>query len=164
MNQQNYFEKHLNLNVRGLPVSATLGINELSNNLIAKGQQVYKLGLGQSPFPVPLPVVEQLQSNAHQKDYLPVRGLPALQQAVSSYYQRTQSLNFNPDNILVGPGSKELMFIMQLVYYGDLVIPTPSWVSYAPQAHIIGRHVFWLPTQRDNRWLMTPEAIRTSTG
>ena len=159
MNQQNYFEKHLNLNVRGLPVSATLGINELSNNLIAKGQQVYKLGLGQSPFPVPLPVVEQLQTNAHQKDYLPVRGLPALQQAVSSYYQRTQSLNFNPDNILVGPGSKELMFIMQLVYYGDLVIPTPSWVSYAPQAHIIGRHVFWLPTQRDNRWLMTPEEL-----
>ena len=114
MNQQNYFEKHLNLNVRGLPVSATLGINELSNTLIADGRQVYKMGLGQSPFPVPLPVVEELQANAHQKDYLPVRGLPALQQAVVQYYQRTQNLNFRPENILVGPGSKELMFILQL--------------------------------------------------
>ena len=36
--------------------------------------------------------------------------------------------------------------MLQLVYYGDLVIPTPSWVSYAPQAHIIGRHVNWLQT------------------
>ena len=153
------FEKHLNLNVRGLPVSATLGINELSNRLLAEGRKVYKMGLGQSPFPVPLPVVEELQANAHQKDYLPVRGLPALQQAVADYYQRTQGLNFNPDHILVGPGSKELMFILQLVYYGDLVIPTPSWVSYAPQAHIIGRHVYWLPTQRDNRWLLTPEEL-----
>ena len=159
MNQQNYFEKHLNLNVRGLPVSATLGINELSNTLIADGRQVYKMGLGQSPFPVPLPVVEELQANAHQKDYLPVRGLPALQQAVVGYYQRTQNLNFRPENILVGPGSKELMFILQLAYYGDLVIPTPSWVSYAPQAHIIGRHVYWLPTHRDNRWLLTPEEL-----
>ncbi len=159
MNQQNYFEKHLNLNVRGLPVSATLGINELSNTLIAEGRQVYKMGLGQSPFPVPLPVVEELQANAHQKDYLPVRGLPALQRAVVEYYQRTQNLNFHPDNILVGPGSKELMFILQLAYYGDLVIPTPSWVSYAPQAHIIGRHVYWLPTHRDNRWLLTPEEL-----
>jgi aspartate aminotransferase len=159
MNQQNYFEKHLNLNVRGLPVSATLGINELSNTLIAEGRQVYKMGLGQSPFPVPLPVVEELQANAHQKDYLPVRGLPALQRAVVEYYQRTQHLNFHPDNILVGPGSKELMFILQLAYYGDLVIPTPSWVSYAPQAHIIGRHVYWLPTHRDNRWLLTPEEL-----
>ena len=159
MNQQNYFEKHLNLNVRGLPVSATLGINELSNTLIADGRQVYKMGLGQSPFPVPLPVVEELQANAHQKDYLPVRGLPALQQAVVGYYQRTQNLNFRPENILVGPGSKELMFILQLAYYGDLLIPTPSWVSYAPQAHIIGRHVYWLPTHRDNRWLLTPDEL-----
>ncbi len=150
---------HLNLNVRGLPVSATLGINERSNRLIAEGRKVYKLGLGQSPFPVPLPVVEELQANAHQKDYLPVRGLPALQEAVAGYYQRTQNLNIQPKHVLIGPGSKELMFILQLVYYGDLVIPTPSWVSYAPQAQIAGRHVHWLPTRRDNRWLLTPDEL-----
>ena len=71
MKEHDYFEKHVNLNVRGLPVSATLGINELSNRLLAEGRQIYKMGLGQSPFPVPLPVVEELQTNAHQKDYLP---------------------------------------------------------------------------------------------
>jgi aspartate aminotransferase len=159
MKQQRHFEKHLNLNVRGLPVSATLGINELSNQLQAAGKDVYKMGLGQSPFPVPAPVVEELQTNAHQKDYLPVRGLPALQEAVANYYKRTQNLSFNPEHILIGPGSKELMFILQLSYYGDLVIPTPSWVSYAPQAHIIGRHVYWLPTSRENRWLLTPQEL-----
>ena len=47
----------------------------------------------------------------------------------------------DPDDVLIGPGSKELMFLLQLVYYGDLVIPTPCWVSYAPQAQIIGRKV-----------------------
>ena len=44
---------HLNLNVRGMGVSATLAINERSNALRQQGRQVYKLGLGQSPFPVP---------------------------------------------------------------------------------------------------------------
>ena len=39
--------------VRDLEPSATLAINELSDALIANGQRVYKLGLGQSPFPVP---------------------------------------------------------------------------------------------------------------
>lgn len=159
MKQYRQFERHLNLNVRGLPVSATLGINELSNQLKTQNKEVYKLGLGQSPFPVPESVVEELKINAHQKDYLPVRGLPALQEAVANYYQRTQGLYFDPENILVGPGSKELMFILQLSYYGDLVIPTPSWVSYAPQAHIIGRHVYWLPTRSDNRWLLTPQEL-----
>ena len=152
-------EKHLNLNVRGLPLSATLQINELSNEMIAAGKQVYKLGLGQSPFPVPQVVVEELKVNAHQKDYLPVRGLPALQQAVVNYFQRTQDLAFLPQHVLVGPGSKELMFVLQLVYYGDLVIPTPSWVSYAPQAHIIGRHVRWVPTSAENKWLLTAEEL-----
>jgi len=51
------------------------------------------------------------------------------------------------------------MFIIQLVYYGDLIIPTPSWVSYAPQAHIIGRHVYWLPTKKENKWLLTPAEL-----
>lgn len=152
-------EMHLNLNVRGLPLSATLGINELSNQLIASGKQVYKLGLGQSPFPVPQEVVAALQANAYQKDYLPVRGLPALQQALVAYIERTQGLSYQPQQVLIGPGSKELMFILQLVYYGDLVIPTPSWVSYAPQAHIIGRKVRWVPTQAENKWLLTPDEL-----
>ncbi len=153
------YEVHLNLNVRGLPVSATLGINEESNRLLAEGRQIYKLGLGQSPFPVPKTVVQELQNNAHQKDYLPVRGLPALREAVAGYYRRTQNLSVVGDNVLIGPGSKELMFILQLVYYGDLVIPTPSWVSYAPQAHIVGRHVYWLQTDEKNNWLLTPDEL-----
>lgn len=152
-------EVHLNLNVRGLPVSATLDINEKSNLLKKQGKQVYKLGLGQSPFPVPVPIVKELQANAHQKDYLPVKGLPALCDAVADYYRRTQNLSFTGEDVLIGPGSKELMFIMQLVYYGDLVIPTPSWVSYAPQAHIIGRHVRWLQTEEQNNWLLTPDEL-----
>ena len=48
---------NLNLNVRGLPQSATLRINEISARLRAEGKHIYRLGLGQSPFPVPAPVV-----------------------------------------------------------------------------------------------------------
>ena len=59
---------HLNLNVRGLGVSATLAINERSNALRQQGRQVYKLGLGQSPFPVPPSVVDALRQFAGEKD------------------------------------------------------------------------------------------------
>ncbi len=141
---------HLNLNVRGLRSSATLAINEKSNELRNAGYNVYKLGLGQSPFPVPEPVVEALRANAFQKDYLEVKGLGALREAVAGYRRRRHGTDCSADDVLIGPGSKELMFLLQLVYYGDLVIPTPSWVSYAPQAHIIGRHVRWLDTRPEN--------------
>ncbi|WIO74029.1 aminotransferase class I/II-fold pyridoxal phosphate-dependent enzyme [Porticoccaceae bacterium LTM1] len=142
-------------------MSATLAINEASNKLIREGRQVIKFGLGQSPFPVPEVVKEELRSNAHQKDYLPVAGLPELRKAVAEYHHNKNGVAISPENVLIGPGSKELMFLLQLVYYGDLVIPTPSWVSYAPQAHIIGRPIRWLPTNAKEKWKVTPEQIRT---
>lgn len=159
MDEKHYPDVNLNLNVRGLSQSATLVINDICRHLLKDGKRVFKLGLGQSPFPVPEPVVEELRANAHQKDYLSVKGLPALQSAVANYYRRTQNLDRTDRNVLIGPGSKELMFLLQLVYYGDLVITTPSWVSYAPQAKIIGRHIRWLPTYFHDKWNVTPDEI-----
>jgi aspartate aminotransferase len=152
-------EVNLNLNVRGMTPSATVAINERCNELRRQNRKIFKLGLGQSPFPVPGPVVEKLRTNAFQKDYLPVKGLHELRRAVAEYYRRTQGLQFSWDNVLVGPGSKELMFLLQLVYYGDLVIPTPSWVSYAPQAHMLGRPVHWVPTSPEDDWHLTPDQL-----
>ena len=143
---------HLNLNVRGLASSATLAVNELSERLIQQGREVFKLGLGQSPFPVPEPVVEALRQNAHRREYQAVRGLAELREAVAGYHRRAQGITRRAENVLIGPGSKELMFLLQMVYYGDLVIPTPSWVSYAPQASIIGRHVRWVSTTAQTHW------------
>lgn len=158
-NQKQKLDVNLNLNVRGLSNSATLAINEQSNRLIAEGKQVYKFGLGQSPFPVPEIVQQSLRENAHQKDYLPVLGLPALRQAVAEYNFKKQKLRSSEEYVMIGPGSKELLFLLQLVYYGDLVIPTPSWVSYSPQARIIGRHVHWVRTHPENAWRLTAEEL-----
>ncbi|MCB1802309.1 MAG: aminotransferase class I/II-fold pyridoxal phosphate-dependent enzyme [Gammaproteobacteria bacterium] len=152
-------EVYLNLNVRGLGASATLAINERSAALQAAGRQVYRLGLGQSPFPVPEHVRESLALNAHQKDYLAVKGLPALRSAIVDWVRRTEGIDYDPANVLIGPGTKELMFLVQLVYYGDLVIPTPSWVSYAPQASIIGRPIKWLRTRPETGLGVEPDAL-----
>jgi aspartate aminotransferase len=158
-NNKNNFDISLNLNVRGSSLSATLLINEISNKLINEGRKVYKLGLGQSPFPVPQIVVDELKANAHQKDYLPVKGLLELRKAVADYHSRRNDIRRNAENVLIGPGSKELMFLLQFVYYGDIVIPTPSWVSYAPQAKYIGRNVDWINTCEKNTCKLVPQDI-----
>jgi aspartate aminotransferase len=151
----------LNLNVRGLKPSATVAINERSNALIAAGRTVYKLGLGQSPFPVPASVVEALRDSAPRKEYMPVRGHAPLRAAVAEFHRRRLGLTHacGEDDVLVGPGSKELMFIAQLAFYGDLVLPSPSWVSYSPQARILGRQVCFLPTEPKHRWLLRPQVL-----
>ncbi|WP_241086337.1 pyridoxal phosphate-dependent aminotransferase [Candidatus Vondammii sp. HM_W22] len=159
LNAEQYPDVHLNLNVRGLEQSATLAISERCAQLRKEGRDVYRLGLGQPPFPVAEPVIEELRANAYQREYLPVKGLPALREAVARYHRRQEGIEYAREDVLIGPGSKELMFLIQLVYYGDLVIPTPSWVSYAPQATIIGRHIRWVPTKFEDGWRITPEGL-----
>lgn len=154
--------EHLNPTVRGLGRSATLAINELANRLRREGRTVYKLGLGQSPFPVPGPVVEALRRHAAEKDYLPVQGLPALCEAVAEFHRRVDGVDANADSVVIGPGSKELLFILQLVFQGDLLIPTPCWVSYVPQAKIVGRAPRLIPVGIDEGWRLGPAHLEAA--
>lgn len=63
-------EVHLNLKVRGRDISPTLAINEISRRLLQDGRTVFRLGLGQSPFPVPEPVVQAFQGGEWLEAYL----------------------------------------------------------------------------------------------
>ena len=150
----------LNLNIRGLAQSPTLAINALCRKLTNEGKTIYNMGLGQSPFPVPVPVVETLKNHAHEKDYLPVHGLDALRNAVANFHRKQNDVNIVADNVLIGPGSKELMFLLQLVFYGDIILPTPCWVSYVPQAKIIGRNTKLIHTTFGDNWRISAELLK----
>ena len=51
------------------------------------------------------------------------------------------------------------MFLLHILFDGDVLLPTPSWVSYEPQA-ILGRNkVHWIETTREKNWFPTAEDI-----
>ena len=51
------------------------------------------------------------------------------------------------------------MFLLHVIFDGEIILPAPSWVSYAPQA-ILGRNkIQILQTQRDNNWFPTAVEI-----
>lgn len=152
----------LNLNVRGMGLSATLAIKEQCRVLRAANRHVYDFGLGQSPFPVPSPMVNALRLAAPQKDYLPVRGLPELTEAVATFHRRKDLIDAHGDRVLVGPGSKELMFLLQLTFYGELLLRTPCWVSYVPQARILGKRISLFSTTFQSGWKITPDLLESS--
>jgi aspartate aminotransferase len=120
---------------------------------------VHRLGLGQSPFPVPDCVVRVLAARAGEKDYLPVRGLPELRRAYAVYLERRFRVARGADQVLIGPGSKELMFLLQFCFAGELLIPAPAWVSYAPQARLCGRSVRFVPTRADDGYLLDADTL-----
>ena len=122
--------------IKELNLSATLKINEISKNLEKDGKEIIKFGFGQSPFQVPDKIVESLKQNAHQKSYLPIQGLDELREAIAIYESKKKNKNFKADQIFVGPGTKELMFLLHISFAGEIIIPCPSWVSYQPQSVI----------------------------
>ena len=71
-----------------LKPSATLEINEESNRLRKSGKKVYKFGFGQSPFPIPEPIVSALKINADKHTYLPMQGLEELRLAIANYLNK----------------------------------------------------------------------------
>jgi len=145
--------------IKNLKPSSTLRINEISKELESKGKKIFKFGFGQSPFEVPKDVVDELKNNAHQNKYLSIQGLSELRAAISKYSNTKNSQNYTAENIIIGPGTKELMFLLQLLFDGDILLPAPSWVSYAPQA-LLGRNkVHWIITTSENNWFPTPEEI-----
>ncbi|MEQ8425573.1 MAG: aminotransferase class I/II-fold pyridoxal phosphate-dependent enzyme, partial [Cyclobacteriaceae bacterium] len=149
----------LTAHIKSLKPSATLAINEHSNELIRQGKKVYKLGFGQSPFPVPLEVVDALKTYANEKDYLPVKGLYSLRDTVAGYYEKRFSVACSAEDVLIGPGSKELLFIVQMCCDCNLLLPSPSWVSYAPQAQITFKKTFWVDTTDNPKRLVTASSL-----
>ena len=102
---------------------------------------------------------KQIKKNANKNTYLPMQGLPELREAVANYISSKKNYNYKAENILIGPGTKELMFLLQILFDGEVLLPTPSWVSYDPQA-ILGRNkVHWIETRRENNWFPTSSDI-----
>ena len=139
--------------------SATLAINERSAEMAADGQTIYRFGFGQSPFPVPDSIVSALQENAYRKNYLPVEGLFELREAVAAYHNDVDQIHIEPEGVLVSPGSKELIFTLQMAIKGSTLIPAPCWVSYVPQANLVQRDNQYIQTRFEDNWRLLPDQL-----
>lgn len=144
----------VNSRIGGVKESATLAINERAMALRRQGKEVFHFGFGQSPFPVHPLIVDSLVANSHRKAYLPTLGLPELRNNISSYYgKKSRGYAWQAENIIIGPGSKELLFDLFYLLEGVLLLPVPSWVSYYPQAQLVGKQV--VPVGSDANYKIT---------
>jgi aspartate/methionine/tyrosine aminotransferase len=149
----------LNPNAADAPVSATLRMNEAVAARRAAGQRTIHLGFGEASFPLPVALREALARAATRTEYAPVLGLPALRAAIASYLSRTRALTATPATVAVGPGSKPMLYALMCVLAGDALIPTPSWVSYAPQARLAGKNVYRVATDPGDNHRLTREGL-----
>ena len=144
---------------RTLTTSATLSVNEAVAKRRAAGRETIHLGFGEASFPLHPMLATALAEVAKNTAYAPVLGIPKLRQAIAEYLARKRGLAFSSDQIIVAPGSKPLLYALLQVLEGDLLLPVPSWVSYAPQARLAGRKVIGVETGPVDCHRLTPHAL-----
>ena len=110
-----------------LKESATLAINQLALAKRKQGVDLCHFGFGQSAFPVISTLKQGLIDYASYKQYLPCLGAEELKQAIADYYQKNFDLALNAKQIVIGPGSKELIFDILFCLTGELILPAPCW-------------------------------------
>ena len=139
--------------------SPTLAINEAVAARRAAGRKTIHLGFGEASFPLHPLLNEALGRAAKHTGYAPVAGIPSLRKAIAAYLERTRHLAFTSNQIIVAPGSKPLLYTLVQALEGDLLLPVPSWVSYAPQARLAGRRVIPVETDTSDHHRVTPQAL-----
>ena len=144
---------------RQATLSPTLALNERVAQLWAAGQTVYHLGFGESRFPVHPKLAAALAANYHRTSYPPAQGIPELRAAVAGFYRRHFGLDAAPEQVIVGPGSKALLFAALMALDADVLLPTPAWVSYGPQAQLLGRTVLRIPATAADGYALTLDAL-----
>ena len=143
-----------------LKTSATMAVNARINELMAEGHHVFHLGFGETKFPVHPKILAAFREHAAQRSYLPVAGLPELRSQVAHYYRRKFQIQAEAGQVIIGSGSKSLIFAAIQALAGDVILPAPTWVSYDTQAYLAGKAVSWIPTRLADNYCLTPEGFR----
>ena len=105
-------------------------------------------------------MLEALRNAVEHKEYSSVQGESELRENISKFHKKHNGLTVESDNILIAPGSKILIYNILLSFIkADVFIPAPAWVSYAPQAKLVGHHVIKLNTSFENRWRITAKDL-----
>ena len=111
--------------------------------LEAKGRDVVHLEIGEPDFDTPRNIVDA-GCDALRKGfthYGPSAGLPQLREAIAQYVSETRGVSVSPDEVVVVPGGKPIIFfsILALCEQGDEVIyPNPGFPIYESMINYVG--------------------------
>jgi len=111
--------------------------------LEAKGRDIVHLEIGEPDFDTPANIIDAATDALHKgfTHYGPSAGLPPLREAIAQYVSETRRVNVSPDEVVVVPGGKPIIFfiVLALAEEGDEVIyPNPGFPIYESMINYVG--------------------------
>jgi aspartate aminotransferase len=126
---------HLSERTSRIKPSASIVAKRRVSELQAQGRRIIDLTIGEPDLDTPehirhAAVVAMERGDTH---YTPTAGTAALRAAICTKFARENGLSYEPRNVIVGCGAKQIIFeaFAATLDPGDeVIIPAPYWVSY----------------------------------
>ncbi|HKN20561.1 MAG TPA: pyridoxal phosphate-dependent aminotransferase [Terracidiphilus sp.] len=124
-----------------------------------KGRNIIHLEIGEPDFSTPPHIVEAAVDalRGGWTHYGPSAGLPELREAIANYVSRTRGVPVEPDEVVVVPGGKPIMFyvMLALVDEGDEVMyPNPGFPIYESMIRYAGGTPVPIPLREQRDFAM----------
>ncbi|MFM2477119.1 pyridoxal phosphate-dependent aminotransferase [Celerinatantimonas sp. MCCC 1A17872] len=153
--------------IANVPVSASVAMTEKARLMRAEGIDMVALSTGEPDFATPAHAIEaaHIAALAGDTHYPPTDGKPELKKAIQAKLLRDNHLDYELDEITTAGGAKQVIFntMMATLNVGDeVLIPTPSWISYADIVRSAGGTPVPLPCFEEAGFIVQPADIRAS--
>ncbi len=147
--------------------SPTVAITQLARELAATGRNVISLSAGEPDFDTPdnikAAAIAAIQEG--KTKYTAPDGIPELKQAICAKFSRENGLAYQPSQISVSTGGKQVLYnaLLATLNPGDeVVIPAPYWVSYPDIVRLGGGEPVIVTGERQMGYKITPEALEAA--
>ncbi|WP_375607745.1 MULTISPECIES: pyridoxal phosphate-dependent aminotransferase [unclassified Bartonella] len=147
--------------------SATIAASQKARYLKTLGRNVIALSAGEPDFDTPDNIknaaIEAIRRG--ETKYPPISGIPELRQAISAKFKRENNLLYQPEQIIVGTGGKQILFnaFMATLNKGDeVIIPSPYWVSYPEMVTLNDGTPVFLETKAEFSYKLQPQELEAA--
>jgi aspartate aminotransferase len=143
MAQTTQYELQLARRMSRLGTETAFEVLNKARALERQGKSIIHLEIGEPDFDTPANVIEAAVDALHHgwTHYGPSAGLPELRQTIADYVGRTRGVKVTPEEVVVVPGGKPIIFftILALIDEGDEVIyPNPGFPIYESMINYVG--------------------------
>ena len=123
--------------------------------LEAQGRKIVHLEIGEPDFDTPKNVRLAAQKAIDQgwTHYGPAPGLPQTRAAVAEYMAKTRGIPVSPEEVIITPGGKPVMFLAILALLGpgdEALYPDPGFPIYESMLNFSGAKAVPLPIREEN--------------
>jgi len=118
-----------------LETESAFAILAKANKLLKEGKDIINLGIGQPDFKTPINIqeaaIKAIRDGHH--GYTDSNGIPELREALSEMITLDYKVEISPENILITPGGKPVIFFSALILGGEdreIIYPDPGFPIY----------------------------------